>query len=352
MKRIIIVVAVLFASSCFSFLTGNDGKFRFAYRASSDVVDFNKPIAPGARLDLLARTLGSSDELEIASATSSNPDVLSVVEVHPSHVTVQGGTVGKARISIRTTDGLEDSVDMHVARPDAMYLAHSCTQETFAVYPANARIAIPYGLERGDQQPVIGYGFWPIRIRPSKSLELDKTSRDDGALYFKTGDARHRVAIRSTIDDAILGLALVQNSEVDGMKGPGSLRMVEGSEAIVGFEPTVGGVAFCQARVKTKARSLTPDICDATAKLDDDADENEFGFVRVKAKKYGICKFEAQFPEGNNGAGVTRSLEVPVGKFPKLGEDADEEAQPWWLAPLLALIAPALLLPLAMRWRR
>ncbi len=346
-----IALVVLVSSSCYSRLTGNHGRFTFAYPASANVLDFNKPIAPGARLDVFVQPLSGDEELGIESAVSSNPDVIRVVEQRGAHVVLQGAAVGFAQLTIRTVDGLSDTVDLHVETPTEVTMSHACTDDAFAVYPADANVAIPFGLSRAEGQAVAGYGFWPIKVTPSKALVLDRSSRDQGALHFHSSGARHRVAIRSTIDDAILGLALATNDEVDGIAPDvfGLPWLIEGDQAFTGFVPSVGGVAFCQARVITRAKSLTPAICDATGNLNEDEpdDENRAGLVRLKAKKFGVCEFEVSFPEASGGQGIKTTARVPVGKFPSM--DKAEQAAPVWLAPLLALIAPLLLLPLAIR---
>lgn len=350
----LLLVAALALSGCYSRLTGNQGRLQFAYEAAVDVLDFNKPLAPGARLDLLARTLGDDEDAGIASAESSHPEVIRIVAQNRTHVVLQGGAVGAAQITLTTEDGTTDTVDMYVASPTAVSLSHACTNEAFAVYPADSDVVIPFGMSRGEGQPVIGYGFWPIKITPSKALALDRASRDQGALHFASTQPRHRVAIRSTIDDAILGLALASTDEIDGVRvdGAGLPPMFEGSSAMVGFVPSVGGVPFCQASLLTRARSKSPKVCNATARLSDDSDEetNTAGLVRIVAKKYGVCEFEVSFPEAAAGAGLSRSYRLPVGKFPSLdGEAAAERTWPVWAAPLLALIAPLMLLPFARR---
>ena len=348
-------LAATLLSGCYSRVIGNHARLMIAYASPIDSVNFNKPVAPGARLDLVLRSLDDEDAA-IARVVSSAPDVLRVVEVHPTHVVLAGRTVGTAQLTFTTPEGVTDTVDMHVARPDALALDHACTDDLFAVYPSNAEIAIPYDLTHAPGVPVIGYGFYPIKVTPRASLTLDKTRRDWGVFHFRSGDARHRVAIRSTLDDGILGLALADRGEVDGMRVE-SFDLVEGEEGLVFADPTVGGVPMCQSAMQTRGRSKTPEICDATARLDDDGDDtNRNGIVIVKAKKFGICEVVAEFPEANGGRGLQKVARVLVGKMPEVSASVSAprapSAPPLWLAPLLALLAPALVLPLLFAGRR
>lgn len=358
----LIAVVSLLACGCFSRLTGNEGRFVFGYPATADILNFNQPIAPGARLDLHAFELGSGDEMTVIDARSSAPDVLKIVRTEGDRrVVLQGVTNGSARIEMvaRDAQGHEftDTVDMHVARPDRLVFRHGCTDHLFATYPANSSdVVIPFSMERENGQAVIGYGFHPIRVKPSTSLRLDEESRDQGALHFRSRKPRHRVSIRSRIDDAYLGLALVDPAEVDDVvpKGEGGVgATVVGAETVVSLQPTVSGVVFCQSPLMMSARSTTPDVCSATARLGDEDSpaENSLGIVRVEGLAYGVCEFEVVYRDANDGEGLRKTFRMPVGKFPSIDEGSASEDWPWWLPGLLGLLAPLTLFPILARRR-
>lgn len=345
------------ACGCASELTGNHGRFVFSYASPYHAADFNKPIAPGAQLDIHARSLGRREHLDIVSAESTDPNVLRVTAVFPSAVIVQGAAFGTARLRVTTEDGLQDEVDMRVATPDAVRLSHACTDGNFAVYPANGDIRVPFRMVRDNEETVIGHGFWPIKVTPASAMALDREARDQSALHFRTGKPRHRVAIRSTIDDTILGLALVENQDVTEVHVDGSTPSVmAGERTFVSFTPSVEGIPFCQSNLLTLARGLTPETCSATARLDDDGDGNRDQIVQIFGRAFGICEVEVLFPEANGGDGVRHRLRVPVGALPSLErDDAGTSPASWppWLGALLALVAPLSLLPLALGlWRR
>jgi hypothetical protein len=233
-----------------------------------------------------------------------------------------------------------------------MVLEHSCTDDLFAAYPANSDdVFIPFRMQRAGGQPVIGYGFHPIKVSPKSSLTLDRGSRDQGALHFRTRKPRHRVAIRSRIDDAYLGLTLVDPSEMDDVIADpvaGVGTTIVGAETMVSLQPLVSGVALCQSPLYVTAKTKTPAYCDATARLSDDGPaRNRFDLVRVTGRRYGVCEFEVEYAGANGGEGLRKTFRMPVGKFPTLEEKAP--SRPWWLTGLLGLLAPLLLYPVFRR---
>lgn len=56
------------AIGCESTITGNEGNFQFSYPADDRVLDFNKPIAIGARLDVSVRTAGDRTAVTLSAA--------------------------------------------------------------------------------------------------------------------------------------------------------------------------------------------------------------------------------------------------------------------------------------------
>ena len=291
---VLAIVAAVLLTGCMSRLTGVGGRITFAYPAVVDVANFNKPIAPGARLDLKALELGRGDvEMHILGAESADAAVLEIVGIEENAIVLQANAIGATRIEVTARDSrgrvVVDAVDMLVERPDHFAFEHDCTDALFAAYPANARISIPFSMSRTSGQPVVGYGFHPIKVTPKAALKLDGSSHDQGALHFVSTKARHRVAIRSTIDDSLIGLVLVELGDVDGLE-PFDRHLsptVAGAETMEFFVPTVAGVPLCQAKLRIMARSRTPAICEATAQLLEDEDSNRESVVRIIGRDFG-----------------------------------------------------------------
>lgn len=363
-----VVLAAALASGCHSRLTGNRGFITFAYPAAHDINDFNKPIASGATLRIYAQTVGAGDDMTVTRVHSSNPHVFDVVDVSGASFSIIGSSVGAAQIEVtaRTRAGkvVTDVLDLLVRKPEIVSLSHSCTEDNFALYRAHSEIALPFAMRSAEGQPVVGYGFWPVRTNPKVSLQVVEGQEEPGVLLFRTGKPRHRVAIRSTVDDAILGLGLVEPAEVDGLRPAfASLgRVVAGESALLEFRPTVSAVTLCDAAMPLEATTSTPEKCSVTTELDPGAGPNEEGLVKVTGRRFGHCQFRVTYPDAGSGEGVSRDFTIPVGAFPGEGEAEPEanpgveqkpvEVRPVWLAPLLALLAPLMLLPIWLRRRR
>lgn len=360
MKRrqtFLLVAFALFVTGCMSKLTGVNQRITFAYLAAESIENFHKPIAAGARLDLHAMELTDDDEaMTIVAAASHDPEVLSVECLENDRVVLLGRAVGSARIEVTARDRYgkqhTDVVDMSVRSPDHVAFGHSCTDELFAVYPAGTEITLPWAMYQEDERPLVGYGFHPFRATPAGAMEFLE-SRETGMLRVRTGAPRHRASIRSTIDDALLGLAFARPKDVDGITTDSDeMILLEGDEAFAFFRPTVAGVPFCDAGLETLARSKTPEICEASGKLDDDDDEesNRIGFAKIHARRFGHCEIEVVFPEAASGAGVAKTVTIPVGKLPSASEEEQSPEPAWWGA-LLALLAPLVFAPALLVWR-
>ena len=61
-----------------------------------------------------------------------------------------------------------------------------------------------------------------------------------------------------------------------------------------------GETPLCSQDALTKAKSLTPEICEVTARLDEDPDSpdsNRMQFAKISAKAFGTCRYEVSLPE-------------------------------------------------------
>jgi hypothetical protein len=323
---IVLGVAV---SGCYSKATAREGRFTFAYASMVEHENFVKPIAPGAKLEIHAFANGTHDKLTIASARSSRPAVVAVDKVLEHGVIVRGREVGTAEIEITTRDAsgkeLVDKMFFHVANPAKHGLQHGCTDEPSAVYVRGEEIVIHHGLATSDGRPVIGFDYAPVAIEPAGALELVEQPQAGGYYAYRASAAKERITLRSKVDERVLTLRVVDRKDLTKADLHSPDRMLETHTEYVFAEVHAGGDAgpLCHQNALTKARSLTPEICKATAKLDDDPDaedSNHLQIARVTALKFGVCKFEVTLPELGGGRGIVLAREVKVGREEYPGE--------------------------------
>jgi hypothetical protein len=363
-KRLALVVALSVpALGCYSKATGYEGKFTFAYASGVEIENFVKPIAPGAKLDVVAFANGTENELVITSAKSSRPGIVAVEVVRDRSLVLKGIEPGTADLEITARDGagkvLVDKMFLHVAKPTVHPLEHACTEESDAVYVSGERVDIFHGLATSDGRPVIGYAYAPVRVEPEGALELIGQPQASSAYVFRARKATSSVKIRSKIDDHALSLRIVDRAALKDatLRCSDECRIVEGRERYVSARVRMGEAPVCSQNALTRARSLTPEICTVTAKLDGDeaADENREQLAIVKGLKFGVCKYELTLPELDGGRGVRLTGEAKIGNesFPgDSGADAAAEvrqlrrslvvpsaAGAWWLAPKLLALA-------------
>lgn len=355
-------------SGCYSKATGYGGHFTFAYAAGLDFENFGKPIAPGAKLDVVAFANGTEDELIITSAKSSAPGVLTVESASGSKVVLKGGTPGVADVEITARDKagntLVDKMFLHVEKPTVHRIQHACTENSAAVYVQGERVDIYHGLATSDGRPVIGYGYLPVRVAPASALELVGQSQGVNVYSYRALTKTSNVTVKSTIDASELSLRVVARGDLKeaSLHCGGECRLIEGSSRYVVAHVALGTTAVCNQTALTKARSLTPDICKVTAKLEDDdgTETNHEQLAVVQGLKFGVCKYEVTLPELDGGRGVTLAGEAKVGslKFPGEGARLDtarlleRSLSAWALAGLGWLMPNLVVLGLIMLRRR
>ena len=315
------------ASGCYSKATGYQGKFTFAYASGVEFENFVKPIAPGAKLDVVAFANGTEDKLVITSATSSRPGVVAIEKVNERSLVLKAGEPGVADLEITARDPagntLVDKMFFHVAKPTVHALEHGCTEGREAVYVKGERVDIYHRLATSDGRPVIGYGYVPVRVEPSSALELLPQAQGASAYMFRARTTSPRVSIRSTVDDTAVSLRVVERGELKDatLDCGGDCRVLEGESQYVVARVRLGETPVCSQNALTKARSLTPEICTVTAKLDGDDDDgtNRQQLAVVNGLKFGLCKYEVTLPELDGGRGVRLTGEAKVGRvqFPR-----------------------------------
>jgi hypothetical protein len=319
------------ASGCYSKSTGYHAKFTFAYASGLDFENFVKPIAPGAKLDVVAFANGTEDKLVITRATSSQPSVLAIEKVNERSLVLQAGVPGVADVEITARDPagntLVDHMFFHVEKPAVHALAHSCTDGRDAIFVRGDPVFVRHGLATKDGRSVIGYPYAPVRVEPEGALDLVAPTQGASVYTFRTPTKRDRVTIRSTVDDTSVSVRVIERGELKDAAlldcGGGPCSALEGDSFYAAAHVRLGDTPVCSQTALTKARSLTPEICTVTTKLDDDDDDgdtNREQLAIVHALKFGICKYEMTLPELDGGRGVRLTGEAKVGRVQFPGE--------------------------------
>ncbi len=315
------LVACATLAGCYSRATGYGGKLTFGYASGVEVENFVKPIAPGAKLDVVAFANGSSERLTITAATSSRPDVVEIDAVRDKVVVLRAREQGLAEIEITAQDAggatRVDKMFFHVAKPAKHGLEHGCTAADEAAYVRGEEVTLFHGMKTDDGRNVVGYGYAPLTIEPAGILELVDQPQSFPLYAYKAKRAGS-VSVRSTIDGEALTVRIVEPGEPSKASLDYSDRMLEGHDAWVVAHVRLEDVELCSQNALTKARSLTPEICTVTARLDDDpngGDSNRAQLAIITAKKFGVCKFELTLPELAGGKGVVLPGETRIGRM-------------------------------------
>ncbi len=351
----LVLLAVLGITSsgvagCYSKATAYGGKFTFAYASTVEHENFVKPIAPGAKLEVLALANGTHEQLTVLSARSLQPGVVAVHSVKKYAVVLEGREPGVAEIEITSRDKegkeLVDKMFFHVAKPAMHSLEHACTREPNASYVSGEDIVINHALATSDKRPVIGGGYAPVRVAPAGSLDLVDQPQAGGYYVYRASSAKERITLRSTVDDKELTLRVFDRKDLTDASLLYSDRMLAGRSAFVVAQVRAGDAPLCNQTALTKAWSLTPSVCKVTAKLDDDPDDDDSNrdqLAQITALAYGICKFEVKLPELAGGRGVVLKGEVKVGREEYPGERGAEarvrEGLLAWSRPVMTLAA-------------
>jgi hypothetical protein len=334
--RLLVVALCACLPGCYSKVTAHQGKLTFAYASGVEVENFVKPIAPGAKLDVVAFANGTDDELVVTKATSSQRGVLAVDSIDKRKVILKAGEPGVAEIEISARDAsgnvLTDKMFFHVAKPTKHGLEHSCTDGSEAAYVRGENVDIFHGLATSDGRPVIGYAYAPLRVEPASALRLVAQPQAAQLYRFRAPSANARVSVRSTVDSGALSLRIVDRGELTDATLDYDDRIVEGRSTYAVAHVRLGETPLCSQNALTKARSLTPEICKVTAKLDDepDGDSNRWQLATVTGLKFGVCEFEVTLPELAGGRGVVLSGKAKIGSLRFPGDQSVEPPKDSW----------------------
>lgn len=329
MRRLAVLVLVALApAGCYSKVTAYDGKFTLGYASGVEVENFVKPIAPGAKLDVEAFANGTTNELTITKATSSRPNVLAVDGVKGGRLTLKGVAPGVAEIEVsaKGRDGgiLVDKMFFHVGKPATHGLEHACTEEPNAAYVKGDFVDVFHNLATADGRPVVGYGYAPVKVEPSGALQLVAQPQGWALYRYKASSAKAKVTLRSTIDDKTITARIVERGDLTDAQLLHSDRILEGDSQYAVARVRLADTTLCSQNALTKAKSLTPEICKVTARLDEDPDEEDANHEQlavVTGLKFGVCEYEVSLPELAGGKGVVLKGRTKVGReeYPSQG---------------------------------
>jgi len=341
--RWLLLSALLVLTGCVSKITAQNGRFTLGYTASVQVENFVKPIAPGAKLDVHAFANGSSDKLAIVSASSTRPEILRVVAAADETVVLQGVAPGGAEITVRARDAsgeeLTDTMFFHVANAATHRLEHTCTEEAGATYVRGAPIDVFHGLATSDRRPVVGYEHLPVSIEPRGALDLAAQPQAGGLYRFTAPKAQARVVMRSLVDQGELTFQIVDAGDLTDadLYAPDEMLAGEVQYALARVEH--GQAPLCSQNALTRARSLTPEVCRVTARLEDStADENREQLAEIQALGFGHCEIEMTLPELAHGRGAVLRKKIRVGRV-EYPRSRWEGILSWFILPRVVVLA-------------
>lgn len=319
--RLAAILTPIALTGCFSALTGNEGNFQFSYDADDRLLDFNKPIAVGAYLDLEVRDVGARQAVTLSDASVATDAVLTVTSFADHVVTVQAVGEGQGLLQVagttRAGDALTDSVNLLARVPEVHRLWHTCTEEPEAGYLANARAFVPFDLEMANGQPVIGYGYYPITAS-STALSLNATDSIGSHMAIDVGPQTGPSELTSDLDGTQITMNVVEPGDIDGAVEPIAFVLEDidaGDTNAFYVLPSVGGMPVCQASVEKEVVSDTPDTCtvrDGSVVPDGAGGNYESGWFDVTGVAEGTCRFTVTYPSGNRGAGASQQFEVEI----------------------------------------
>ena len=300
----IVSILLVTALGCESRITGNMGNLEFSYPAADSPGNFNKPIAVGAKLELKVAEAGSRRQVELQSAETDDPDILSVLSFSGDSFILEGMGSGNALVSVTATvpsgETLPDAVNMMARVPDVLTISHTCASGPEAHYLVNHDVKVGFAMAF-QQQSVIGYGYHPVDFDPPDALDLDVTSRDQRFMNLRTGEEPGVVVMTSQIDDTTASMILVEKADVDGARlGPtGQGPAVVGTSRFYHLLPTIEESPICQAVMAFTVESETPEICSAFVVGEPVAPAlaNEEGWVRIDPLEVGTCTFTVAFTD-------------------------------------------------------
>lgn len=295
--------------------TGELGNLSFSYDTSEEIRNFNKPIAPGAKLRITVRDAGGAPGTgaEVKAAATDNPSVATVVSFEDSDVIVEGVSEGQFALEVSAEVGFpaetkEDRVSMNIREPEVLKIGHACKSfgANKAYYLVGHHVELSFEMELADGQDVIGYDYYPITLDQPELAQLTRGHEDPKVFKFTLGSQPGDLLISSTVDDTTATIGIVDEAAIDGARMLGAERDLGAVGTLRRVRPTVGGEDICSSELEREVRSITPEVCSVTP-------GNKPEYVRIEFEPGVIddpCRFEVIYDGGNGGEGMTQVLEI------------------------------------------
>ncbi len=200
--------------------TGDDGYLVFEYHSTEDLRNFNKPLQRGARLDLFVSDVPRGQSAEILSVTPLSPETALVKEFEDNRFNIWAISPGWARFEVvaRDSHGEErtdtvrfrvDDLETLTFRPHRRRVYDLPSEEKVhrLEVPPGTRVEIPWTRRSAKDEPLVGYGFYPLVVTPRGEAEIDQTIRSQGYFQFHAPDEATTFTIHPA--DGIAGDRLV-----------------------------------------------------------------------------------------------------------------------------------------------
>lgn len=315
MRHLLVLAALV---GCQSRSTGNLGNLEFAYWTDDDAVDFNKPIAVGASLDVTVAEAGTHAPVTITAASTDDDGIVAVDGFAGDTVTVRavadGGAVLSVEAETASGEALPDEINLLARTPEVLKLWHTCTAaDGVAAYLAGQRVYVPFDLEMANGQSTIGYGYYPVAASGTGAALVAEDS-DQTWMVFDT-TAAGTVSLASEIDDGALTMEIVDAASVDGVAEPIAFVLEDidvGDTNAFYVHPTAGGTRVCQADTTKTVVSDTPEICEVRDGDARDEAVHEFGWFEIEGLAAGTCTYTVTFTAGNGGAGASAQFSYEI----------------------------------------
>jgi hypothetical protein len=283
-------------------------------------VDFNKPVAVNAFLDLAVAEAGTHLAVTVDEASFDDPTVLEVTGISGQTVTIQGVGDGAALLSVEVTtrddEPLSDSVNLLARTPEVHRLAHTCATGGSAAYLVSNHVYVPYEFEMDNGQPVIGYGWYPVTASAG-AVTLDEGDSGSQFMAFDTSATPATETLVSDVDATAITMEIVDPSALDGVEEPIAWVVEDidvGDVNAFYVRPEAGGLTVCQADTDKTVASDTPAICDVRERAQGPTGEttHEYGWFEIEGVAEGTCLYTVTFPAGNGGAGTSGQFSFEI----------------------------------------
>lgn len=316
----VVVISLAVGVACESKLTGNEGNFQFSYTADDALLDFNKPLAVGARLDMSVRDIETDTPVDLTDASLQDGAIMEVVSFNGDTVVLQAASAGNTLLNVEGTnangDLLTDSVNVRAAVPEIHELNHTCTGQRSAAYLAGQDIYVPFEfkMDNASKEPVIGYGYYPVTLSASEPMALDSSWTGAQFMRFETA-AAGAVTVTSDIDGTTLDLEIIDEADIDGVEEPTAWVFEDidvGDTNPFFVRPMSDDLVVCQATASIQVVSDTPSICSVEVTGDDLASgdsEYEYGWFEVTGVAEGTCQYTVTYP---GGTGASAQFTYPI----------------------------------------